>query len=77
MIDSSQHKYFGYDIQVERRQDNTYEVTLRPLSIGADKIRKDDPAGWTMVPLPGYPAPQTVHGGDTIAIDLLINATTG
>jgi hypothetical protein len=78
MTDSAQRKYFGYDILVEALpQPNTYRVTFRPLSISAEKIHPNDPAGWTMVPLSGYPAPQTVHGGDTIALDLFTNPATG
>src|SRR5579872_6545312 len=78
MTDSAQRKYFGYDIAVDAQpQADTYVVTIRPLSIAAEKIIKKDPASWTMLPLPGYPAPQTVHGGDTIALDLFTNSTTG
>jgi hypothetical protein len=78
LTDSAQRKYFGYDIQIEPLpQSNTYQVTFRPLGIGADKINPNDATGWTLLPLPVYPAPQTVHGGDTIALDLFTNAATG
>jgi hypothetical protein len=56
---------------------NTYRVAFRPLSIGPEKMHLDEPIGWTLLPIPGYPAPQTVHGGDTIALDLFTNPATG
>jgi hypothetical protein len=78
MTDSAQRKYFGYDINVEpAAQANTYQVTLRPLSIGAERIISKDASGWALLALAAYPAPHTVHGGDTIALDLFTNAVTG
>ena len=75
--DRSQRKYFGYDLRVETGQAETYLVKIEPLSIGPDKMKLDDAAGYSMLPPPLYPAPQTVHRGDTIAVDLLINHATG
>ena len=81
MVDSSRHVYFGYDITIDRLpEETTYRVTIRPLSIGADKLQYfKDPANWTILPLPlpGYPAPQTLHSGDVMALDLMTNAETG
>src|ERR1700737_128853 len=60
----AEHKYIGYDISIEPApQANTYEVTFRPLSLGPEKMQLDDASGYTILPLPVYPAPQTVHGG--------------
>ncbi len=77
--DNSRHVYFGYDISVERLPDATaYRVTIRPLSVGVDKFHRPvDLTNFTMLPLPGYPAPQTLHSGDVMALDLMTNPETG
>jgi hypothetical protein len=78
LADASGHRYFGYDMIVEHLdQASTYLVAFRPLSAGPDKMPETDLTGWTMIPIPGYPVPQTVHVGDTIALDLFTNAATG
>jgi hypothetical protein len=80
VTDDSRHQYFGYDMVVEHLdQADTFLVAFRPLSAGPEKLKYPwfDLTGWTMVPIPVYPAPQTVHFGDTIALDLLTNAATG
>jgi hypothetical protein len=89
MTDSSGHRYFGYDLLIEPVEPaNTYRVTFRPLSIGPEKFhlvlrdslrtgQQHDLTGWTMLPMPAFPAPQSVHGGDTIALDLFSNPATG
>jgi hypothetical protein len=77
MMDSSERRYFGYDVELERGQEgNTYRITIRPLSLPPEKIVRE-PAAWTMVPLPVYPAPQIVGRGDTIALDLFTHPGTG
>jgi len=77
VTDHSSHIYFGYDLTVEvLPQQNTYRVTFRPLSASMEKFGLDA-AGWSKVVLPGYPAPQTVRAGETIALDLFTNPTTG
>jgi hypothetical protein len=75
--DRVRHKYFGYTMLVETRSANTYLVKIQPLAVGPDKMKLDDPAGYTMLPPPLFPAPQNVHGGDTIAVDLFFNPATG
>jgi hypothetical protein len=78
MVDRTQHKYFGYDIQIEAlSQANTYQAVFRPLSISTREIDPDNPARWSLVPLTVYPAPQTLHGGETIALELFTNPATG
>jgi len=77
MAYKSLHKFFGYDLQVERQMlGRNYSVTVRPLSITPAKVELSDPSSWTTVPLSGYPAPQIVHVGDTIALDLFNNPST-
>jgi polysaccharide export outer membrane protein len=72
------HKFFGYDLQVDHAgEPNSYRVTFRPLSIGPARIELEDPPSWTVVAMPTVPAPQEVHAGDSIALDLFTNSTTG
>lgn len=78
MTDRDGRKYFGYDLLMDPLPEpNTYHVTVRPLSVDANRLDLKNPATWSRLPLPGYPAPRTLHGGDTIAVDLLVNAETG
>lgn len=77
VMDHSRKVYFGYDLTVDTLpQKNTYRVTFRPLSVGLEKFGLDG-TGFTKITLPGYPEPQTVRVGDSIALDLLTNPTTG
>ena len=77
MIDNSRHAYLGYDLAIERgKQSGAYVVTFRPLSVSAWEL-VSDATGWKALRLPGYPAPQTVRVGDTIALDLMTNPATG
>lgn len=78
MTESEGRNYFGYDLLMEPLAEaNTYRVTVRPLSIDATRLQLKDPAAWSKLPLPGYPAAQILRRGDTIALDLLANAATG
>jgi hypothetical protein len=77
MADSIHHVYFGYDIVIEP-SGPAHLVTIRPLSLTPEQLPPlANPSSWTMLPLPGYPAPQTVKIGDTIALTLLENRGTG
>jgi hypothetical protein len=77
--DSIHHVYFGYDIAIEpASQANLFTVTIRPLSVAREQLAPlTNPSAWTVLPLPGYPAAKTVSQGDTIALDLLENHSTG
>jgi hypothetical protein len=78
MTEAGGRKYFGYDLVLEPLPEaNTYRATVRPLSVDAARLQLENPAAWSKLPLPGYPAAQTLHGGDTIALDLLVNRETG
>jgi polysaccharide export outer membrane protein len=75
---NSEHKFFGYDLQVEREAaTNTYRVIFLPLSITPARLELKDPSSWAIVALPTLPSPQTVHPGDSIALDLFVNPSTG
>jgi len=81
MLDRSRRMYFGYDVLVEvLPATNTYRVTFQQLVMTpelAQRIRLDNPSGWTLLPAPGFPAPQTIRGGDVLALNLLTNNATG
>jgi hypothetical protein len=78
LVDHIRRMYFGYDLMIESlQQTNRFIVTIRQITIGPEKMQLGDPAAWTMLPLPAYPAPQMVQGGDEIVLDILTNPTTG
>ena len=77
--DERSYVYFGYDLTVERTDNsggcrilisslslNMGDMMLRPIPAA-------DAARYRPLSLPTYPAPQMVHPGDTIALDLLVS----
>lgn len=77
LINDNAHKtYFGYDIVVEPSAGgDAAQIRIEPLR----PIRADvsGPPGWKLIQLPQYPVIPNVKVGDTVALDLLVNATTG
>jgi hypothetical protein len=72
------HKFFGYDLQVKPgTTKGSYDVEVQLLSIGPERIQLPDPASWSVIALPAYPGPQTVHEGETLAIQMFANPATG
>lgn len=75
--DDAHKRFFGYDLRVEAASDaNTAQIRIEPLRPTEREARLAS-AGWTMLALPQYPVIPNVKPGDTIAIDLLVNAATG
>ena len=77
--DRSQRRYFAYDVLVEPKNDSrAFQVRIEPFSLSATDLAQMevDPA-WTYVPLLKYPLVPDVRAGDSVAIDLLENPTTG
>jgi thiol-disulfide isomerase/thioredoxin len=75
---NSLHKFFGYDLQVTPApQHGSYVLTVSPLSITPARIKLKDSERWQVIAIPGYPAPQTVREGDTVAIEMFSNPATG
>jgi polysaccharide export outer membrane protein len=75
-----EHKFFGYDLHFQREMPtNTYRAIFRPLSIAPARLGLGlkEPNSWAVVELPTLPSPQTIHPGDTIALDLFVNPSTG
>ena len=84
--DRSRHVYFGYQAQVEVLvEPNAYRITFSPIDPSTARqlmsvtFGKEDPDSWTQLSTTtwGTGAPQTIHGGDVVAMDLLKNAATG
>jgi hypothetical protein len=73
---SKDRKYLGYDISIQRQGDR-YDVTLLPLSATPERLRLSPAGGWTLVPLPATPGTQALRAGETLAVDLLVNPSTG
>jgi hypothetical protein len=82
-----QRRYFSYDLLVESKDGSqALQVRIEPFSLSATELAEMqtelaemqmvDPS-WTPIPLLKYPLVPDVHAGDTVAIDLLENPTTG
>jgi polysaccharide export outer membrane protein len=75
---NAQKKFFGYDLQVMPGGEvGTFRVAINALSITPARIELKDPESWMVIPMPAYPSPQTVRWGDTVAIEMFNNPTTG
>jgi len=72
--DNTSKRLFGYDLLVEPSADGlTAKLILQPLS---PKFSVPD-RNWTLVSPPRYPTIAGVRVGETVAIDLLVNPSTG
>ncbi len=78
IIEDPAHKrYFGYDVRLQPAGDgNTAELRIEPLHPSRAGEISAGP-GWTLLALPKYPVIPGVKVGDTVALDLLVNAATG
>ena len=79
LCDFTQKKCFGYDLKVETLSDGRYAFEFSPLTITPEKMAEifDNVGGWTLLPMPQHPATQILNPGDTVALDLFVNPTTG
>jgi len=73
--DSTQKKYFGYDLRIDQAGTDALQITIQPLSETSSSL--DLGEGWTLVRLPSYPPPQIVNDGDIVVLDLMVNPATG
>ena len=78
IIEDPAHKrYFGYDILLEPGENgSTAQLRIEPLHPSRAGEISAGP-GWTLLALPKYPVIPGVRVGDTVALDLLVNAATG
>ena len=79
LCDFAQKKYFGYDLTLEKLNDGRYRLGFSPLSITPQKMAEIFPevAGWSLLPLPQSLVTQILLPGDTLALDLFVNPSTG
>ncbi len=79
MFDRTQNIFLGYDAIIKVLPErNTYQVTFRALTMTPDLQRQFSRDEWSRMPTPGWtlPAPQILHGGDVLSLDLLTNPST-
>lgn len=85
--DESERTYFGYDLSIEPfASSKHFRIQIAPLTATAELLQgklggaysRDfvDPT-WTRLSLPTYPVIPEVRLGATVAIDLLVNPSTG
>ncbi len=84
VVDNVNHVLFGYELLLVQQQPGTYLATfgklgLTPLELSMDMLPQTqiDWREWTTRPLPSIPKPRTVHDGETISVDLFVDAATG
>lgn len=77
LINDPAHKVtFGYDLSLEPSDDGqTVQLRIEPMK--TSDPRSYVQPGWTLLALPRYPVLPKVKIGDTVALDLLVNRSTG
>ncbi len=74
--DAAHHRAFGYDIGLDPAADGqTAQIRIERWNPAESKISFH--AGWTFLQLPKYPVIPNVKVGETVALDLLVNSSTG
>jgi len=77
-LDREHAVYFGYDLEVEPVPGtDQFTLTIKPLSEPPVSSAVRRPQDLTARSLPKYPQPQVIHDGDTLAVDVLVNQSTG
>jgi hypothetical protein len=76
--DPAHKRYFAYDLSLEPSPDCS-EATLRiePLRFSNSRPFSVGGPDWTLLAPPRYPVISNVKVGDTVALDLMVNAATG
>lgn len=71
--------YFGYDLTMEALPDGRARLRFTGLTITPSKMSEiyREVPHWTALPLPSAPATLDVKAGETVALDLFANLSTG
>jgi hypothetical protein len=80
LLDRAKRIYFGYSARVEALKDaNTYRVTFDALTMTPElqRVLGADSAEWRMLPVPRFPGPQMIRGGDVLELPLLTSNAWG
>jgi hypothetical protein len=77
--DVSNKIYFGYDVSMDAMTDGGCLFTFSPLTLSPQKMQELYPGTqrWRMIALPSVPPMQVLREGDTLALDLFVNPSTG
>lgn len=79
LLKSAAQPYFGYDLTVEPLADGRYRCRFAPLTITPREMSKifDEVSNWMPLPLPAMPVTTEIRAGETMALDLFVNSSTG
>src|SRR5688572_21231796 len=79
LCDFGSRTYFGYDLTIDPLANGMYKLRFAPLTITPQKMSEifEKVVGWIQLPLPGGPVTMEVRGGETVALDLFVNPSTG
>lgn len=80
LCDFIEKRCFGYDLRIERADGGRYRLQFSPLTMTPQQMEKIFPkvVGWQISSqMPRTPATQDVSDGDTLALDLFLNPSTG
>ncbi len=79
LVDEAAGLYFGYEVEIEALTEaKQFRVTVKPLSPAfVQRWRERRASALRELPLPRFPPPQTLDDGDTLALDVLVNAQAG
>ena len=77
--DTSNKAFFGYDVSMDVMADGRYLFRFSALTLTPQKMEELYPGtqGWRMIALPSVPPMQILSEGDTLALDLFVNPSTG
>lgn len=77
--DMANRTFFGYDVSMDGMADGRYLFRFSPLTLTPKKMEELYPGtqGWRMIALPSVPPMQILREGDTLALDLFVNPSTG
>jgi len=74
--DAAHERVFGYDIGLDPAPDGqSAQIRIERWNPAESKVTFH--TGWTFLELPQYPVIPNVKVGDTVALDLLVNSSTG
>ena len=77
LTDSDRKKFFGYDLQVAVLGGGRFQLNFKPLTVPALEHKLMGLDGWDEILLPSVPASMQLNDGETVALDLLVNPSTG
>ncbi|MBL8212410.1 MAG: hypothetical protein JNK87_16970 [Bryobacterales bacterium] len=71
--------YSGFDLTMERLPSGKVRLRFAPLTMTPEEMKKIFPKvdQWKPLPLPAAPATLEVNPGETVALDLFVNPSTG